>query len=145
VVESSGPEGGLQTTPRRRRLKEWFYTSQRLLGWSVFIVYCLWNTFWLAQGRIPPALFKAATGLPAATTGGTRSVIHFWDGNWREALAANAMTVPIVALLALTLGWLATQMLRRRRLVLPGWFFWAWAVVIALAWILKFTGDRAYW
>jgi hypothetical protein len=70
-----------------------------------FLAYCLWNVYWLAQGQIPPSIFRSATGLPAPTTGGTRAVIALCRGEALESLRYNAMAIPILLLFTLTIGW----------------------------------------
>ena len=45
-----------------------------------FSGYAIWNLFWLAQAKVPPSIFTATTGLPCATTGGTRSVLALLAG-----------------------------------------------------------------
>ena len=112
---------------------------------ALAVVYVGWNAYWLAQAQIPPSLFKSLTGLPAPTTGGTRSLRQLLAGHWLESLRYNAMTVPICGLLVLTGGWLAGRGLRRRPPVLPNWIAWSWLLVLATAWLLKLTGDPRYW
>lgn len=113
-----------------------------LLRWAAIVslgVYIIWNAYWLAHGRIPPALFKAITGLPAPTTGGTRSAIAMLRGDWPTSLHHNVMTLPIIALLAVTLACLARQHLTSRRLALPLPITLAWLVTLILAWLLQLT------
>jgi hypothetical protein len=117
----------------------------RVLAGTLFVVYCFWQIYWLGQGKLPPALFRAATGLPAPTTGGTRSLIQLYHGNWRASLCWNPMAVPLTLLFVLSLLWLAGQLTRRQRLRLPDLLARAWVIVLALAWVLKVCGDRAYW
>lgn len=123
----------------------WFRRALGLAGTAGLTIYLGWNFFWLAQRRLPPSLFRAATGWPCPTTGGTRSLAALLDGDWSLSLRLNAMTVPILALLVLSLGWLAAQAVRRRRLRLPQALFWAWLSVLALAWVLKLAGGSQYW
>jgi Protein of unknown function (DUF2752) len=110
-----------------------------------FVVYCLWWGYWLAHGRLAPALFLAMTGLPAPTTGMSRALRAFVNGHWRESMAYNALTLPILGLTALSLGHAALQALRRRPMVLPQWIVRSWALVLVVAWILKLAGPRQYW
>ncbi len=110
-----------------------------------FAGYCIWNGYWLAQGKVPPSIFLAATGLPAPTTGGTRAVVHLWRGELLESMRYNAMAIPILLLLAVTLGWLIRQAAKRRPFLVPFGFFWAWLAVLAIAWVLKLTGDPNAW
>ena len=109
----------------------------RVVGAAVLVVYCGWQAFWLCQGRIPPALFLALTGLPAPTTGGTRAMMQLLRGDWQVSVYHNAMAVPLTLLFLLSGGWLLVQGLRRRRWRLPQGFFVAWLVVLAVAWITK--------
>ena len=112
---------------------------------ACFVVYAIWNAFWIWHAMVPPSLFRALTGLPAPTTGGTRSVKHLLAGNWIESLRCNAMTIPIASLFITCLACLVWQGVRGRRLSLPPWMGWSWAVVLILAWILKLCGDAQYW
>jgi hypothetical protein len=66
-------------------------------------------------------------------------------GEWRESLLYNAMTLPMCALLAVTLSWLGASLLRRQRFCLPVWVLWSWSAVLASAWLLKLSGNPAYW
>jgi hypothetical protein len=66
-------------------------------------------------------------------------------GDWAESLRANALAIPILALFAASLICLAWQGAHGRRLALPRWAGWTWAIVLLLAWILKLCGDPQYW
>jgi hypothetical protein len=124
--------------PWRRRLLHY-------VGLFALVGYLGWNVWWLAQGRVPPAIFKALTGYPAPTTGGTRSARFLLAGDWQESLRANAMTVPIAVLFVVTLVWPAVHWVRKGRPRLPLALAWVWAVVLLIAWVLKLTGDPQYW
>ncbi len=117
----------------------------RVVATGMLALYILWNLYWLAQARVPPSLFLGLTGLPAPTTGGTRSILRFLDGDWRGSLAFNAMTLPILALFVYSVGLLLLRFVRHRRLRLPGWTTWAWLIVLTTAWVLKLTGSPEYW
>jgi hypothetical protein len=109
----------------------------RAAAFASLIVYVAWNAFWLAQGEVPPALFLGLTGLPAPTTGGTRSLHALALGHWSESFRWNAMTLPLCGLLTLTGAWLTRQALQRQRLSLPRWMAWSWFLVLSVAWVLK--------
>jgi hypothetical protein len=100
-------------------------------------VYAGWQVLWLSQGQLPPALFLALTGLPAPTTGGTRSLLCLLRGDWRGSLYYNAMTVPIALLGIVSTAWPIVQVVRGRRVHLPRGIGLAWVVVLALAWSIK--------
>src|SRR5437899_2379163 len=104
--------------------------AMRILAWALLAAYLVWNVYWLTRGRIPPSLFLALTGLPAPTTGGTRSILRLLEGDWRESLRCHPLAVPIALLFLLSLGWLLGRGLTRRRLVLPEWFLWTWGVCL---------------
>ena len=112
---------------------------------ALFSVYCLWNAFWLLQRQVPPALFLGLTGLPAATTGCTRSLKALSAGDWGKSLRWNAMAVPLSLLFLLSLGRLAWAWIARRPVRLPIGFLYAWVGLLAIAWVLKLVGDPAYW
>ncbi|HEY1858780.1 MAG TPA: DUF2752 domain-containing protein, partial [Gemmataceae bacterium] len=118
---------------------------QRFVAALLFAGYGLWNLYWLAQGCIPPSIFLKVTGWPCPTTGGTRAIIQLCHGVWHESLRYNAMAIPIIVLLALSLGWLARQAVAKTNLNLPLGIFWSWVIVLGVAWVLKLTGDPLYW
>jgi hypothetical protein len=60
-------------------------------------------------------------------------------------MSFNAMTLPICALMAYSLGCVGYCLLRRRTLRIPRWTAWAWMIVLLVGWLLKLTGDPAYW
>jgi len=117
----------------------------RGLAVAALVGYVVWNVFWLSHGSVPPSLFTYLTGLPCPTTGGTRSLRSLLSGDWVESLRFNAMTLPILGLLATTLALLLFRVWRDRRIGLPVWVLRAWLALLALAWLLKLFGPRAYW
>jgi hypothetical protein len=120
----------------------------RLLGLfatCALVAYCAWWALWLCQGKLAPAPFKAITGLPAPTTGYTRSLLCLIHGDLRSALLWNPFSILITALLLTSIGWLAVQLLRRQKLLLPTCFLYAWLAVLALAWAAKLLGDPKCW
>lgn len=112
---------------------------------ACFAGYLVWNGVNLLQCHIPGSIFKALTGLPCPTTGCTRSLIALFHGDWHTSLAYNAMTLPILGVLGLTLGLLAVKALQQQRLTLPRKIAWVWLSVMLLAWALKLTGNPAWW
>ncbi len=112
---------------------------------ATFIVYCLWWAYWLAHGQLPPALFRAVTGLPAPTTGMTRALLALREGQWRSSLAFNAMAIPIACLTGVTLACACVQAVRGRRIALPRGIVWTWVLLLAVAWVLKLVSARQYW
>jgi len=122
----------------------WRFTL-RTFAIALAVVFVGWNAFWLCQFQGPPSLMKALTGLPAPTTGITRSLKQLLSGNWLESVRYNAMLAPIGALLVLTLGLLAWQLFRRQRLAMPRWTVLGWGIVLIAAWVLKLAGDPNYW
>ena len=119
--------------------------SLRGLAIGLSIVYGLWNIVWLAQGEIPPAIFKSLTGLPAPTTGGTRALRALLAGQGHESLRWNALAVPLGALYLVTVGWLFAAWVSRRTLRIPAWFLPLWIGLLLAAWALKLAGDPARW
>jgi hypothetical protein len=100
-------------------------------------IYGAWQMLRLVQGQLPPALFLAITGLPAPTSGGTRSVLCLLQGDWRGSLQHNAMAVPITILALGSAAWALGQALRRRRVRLPRGMGIVWVIVLAFAWTIK--------
>jgi hypothetical protein len=122
-----------------------FLQVQRVLAALCFTGYVIWNIYWVAQGRIPPSIFLKTTGWPCPTTGGSRAIVQFSQGNWNESLRYNAMALPIILLSIVTVGWLVRQAILRGRLSVPISLFWVWIAVLGVAWVLKLTGNPMYW
>jgi hypothetical protein len=118
-----------------------WHTALRFMAAGTLAVYVVWQILWLSHGRVPPALFLAATGLPAPTTGGTRSLLCLLRGDGWGSLHHNAMTVPIVLLTVVSLGSVVSQLLRRRRVCLPRSVGITWFAVLALAWLIKLVQE----
>ncbi|MFL5342525.1 MAG: DUF2752 domain-containing protein [Gemmataceae bacterium] len=116
-----------------------------VLGWTALVVYLSWNVYWFAHGRLAPSILKAATGIPAPTTGGMRAMEALAAGDWRTSLRANPFAVPIGGLFIASLAVLAVQLLRGRRPKLANGWLVAWLGLLAVAWIAKLLGDRQYW
>jgi hypothetical protein len=110
-----------------------------------FEAYLAWNIAWLASGRIPPSALRALFGLPCPTTGCTRSFLSLIHGNLQASLLWNPFTIPILILLATSLGILFAAALRKKDLLLPRWVGTAWLTVLLAAWFAKFVLGRAYW
>ena len=134
-----------QTCERRAKHRAQLKCLVRALVVGLFLSYCLWNLAWLPLGRTAPSMLTGLCGLPCPTTGGTRAFMCLMRGDVAASLRYNAMTVPILALLALTLGHLVHRAARRQRLVVPQGVFVAWMAVLAFAWVLKLVGNPAYW
>jgi hypothetical protein len=117
----------------------------RVMAVSLFAVYVAWNVWFLSRGRIPRSLMKGIFGLPAPTTGGTRSVECLLAGDLPGSLLWNAMTLPILALLLVSVAILFLRLVRRRPLRFPRWMSFAWLIVLTVAWVLKLAGSSAYW
>lgn len=100
-------------------------------------VYIAWNVFWLAQLKLAPSLFESITGVPCATTGGTRGFLAAIRGDWQASLFHNPMTLPILAILAVSLAMIVGKALRGRPVRLPRWVFVSWLLVLSVAWAYK--------
>jgi len=123
-------------------------TKRHLLnafGLSALGAYCLWWACWLLKGSLAPAPILWITGLPAPTTGLTRSLMALLRGDWSASLRCNCLGLPIAALFAASIAILLLKLIRRQRLLLPACFAYLWAGVLSIAWLAKLLGDPAYW
>lgn len=111
----------------------------RSIAFAILIVYLGWQVYWLAQGTIPQSLLLALTGIPAPTTGGTRSLRALLDGDWRLSLYHNAMTLPIMTVTLYSLILIVAQAGRGIKPNLPRRIVIAWVVILSLAWIIKLS------
>jgi hypothetical protein len=118
------------------------------LAWLVIAcaaIYVGWNVYWLAHRQVPPSMALHLFGIPAPSTGMTRSVRAMREGQWRAAMQWNAFTLPILALYGASVGVLAWRACRRQRLVLPPWLGWGWLIVLVAAWVTKLVQGPAWW
>ena len=116
-----------------------------VLGTAAFVLYVGWNVRWLAQGQLPPSILLGLVGLPAPTTGMTRSTLAFLEGSWSTAFLWNPFTLPFGALLIFTACEIAWKRTTRRRLVLSHTLALAWPVLLLAAWITKLTMGPRWW
>ena len=63
----------------------------------------------------------------------------------RRQLPQHHNLAPLLLLFLLTVAWPLRQWLRGRRLRLPPFLFHVWVVLLALAWLIKLCGSRAWW
>ncbi len=129
----------------QRIVKKAVWHIERTTALGLFVVYCLWNLFWLFQWRIPPSLFWAFTKLPCPTTGCTRSVMCLLRGEIAESLRWNLLTIPILVLFSITVGCVGLRLANRQPLQLHGHFLRAWGLLLAVAWLCKLFGNSNYW
>ncbi|MBT3378130.1 MAG: DUF2752 domain-containing protein [Lentisphaerae bacterium] len=112
---------------------------------ALLCVYVAWNAFWLCHARLAPSLMVALTGLPAPTTGMTRSLRALVRGDLGSSLFWHPLAVPLLVLFGgslLQVGWC---LWRRHRLCLPEWVWRTWVVLLLLAWGTKFIVGRGSW
>ena len=114
-----------------------WYRALRCLAVAMISVYGVWQIYWLGMGQSPPALFLAVTGLPAPTTGGTRSIGCLLRGDWNGSLHHNAMTIPMTLMAIGCAAWIMVLASRRRQVCLPRGVGLAWVVLLAVAWSIK--------
>ncbi|GAB4241208.1 MAG: hypothetical protein OHK005_04020 [Candidatus Methylacidiphilales bacterium] len=115
------------------------------LGWVALVGYLAWNIYWVAHGRLPPSLWQSLSGLPAPTTGMTRSWIALGEGRWMESLAWNPFTIPLTAAWLGSIGWAIVRLARRQPLSAPRWFLPGWLGLLLLAWAAKGFLGPAWW
>lgn len=91
-----------------------------------------------------PCAWKAATGLPCAGCGGTRSLLFLLGGDWQAALQLNPGVVFAGGLLLLANVYAASVLVLRFgpwRPVLRGWR-WALGGAVALNWVYLLAVSR---
>jgi hypothetical protein len=116
-----------------------------ILGTLAFVFYLAWNIRWLAAGVVPPSILLGVFGIPAPTTGMTRSTLAMLDGNWDTAILWNPFTLPFCLVLAWTVIEVFANLLRRQRLVLSKPLTVAWPAMLLAAWIAKFAIGPQWW
>ena len=102
-----------------------------------FAFYCVWNLAWLWHGQFAPSILHELTGIPAPTTGMTRSFWSLIQADLVGSLLMNPMTVPMILLLILTAGYFVNQVIQGRSISLGRKLVIAWLASLAGAWIIK--------
>jgi hypothetical protein len=124
----------LQLSPARTGASR---SALRAVALVCFAGYLAWNAWWLAGGRVPGSIFRAATGLPCPTTGGTRSALALLSGDIYASLAHNPFTLVFIGLL----GWSVTALVRSYRRLghaeLGRGTGLAWFATLGVAWVFK--------
>ncbi len=84
-------------------------------------------------------------GVPAPTTGMTRSVLALCRGDVWAHLAWNPFSLPTLVLTTVSLTYFARFLLCDRGTVLPRSLAAAWVVILAEAWLWKLVSGPAWW
>lgn len=116
-----------------------------ILGSLAFAFYFAWNVRWIARGAIPPSILVGVFGIPAPTTGMTRSTLAFLRGDWTSAFLWNPFTLPFYLVLVWTGVEVASQLIRRQRLVISKPLVLTWPAMLLAAWITKLALGSQWW
>lgn len=117
----------------------------RTVGITTGCFYLGWNSAYLVDGRIPKSIFTAFSGLPCPTSGGARSFQCLIEGRFTDSIFYNAMTVPILCLLCLTIAAVIVGLAKQNRLTISNKFLAAWGIVLSVSWFLKFISNPMTW
>ncbi|MBC23365.1 MAG: hypothetical protein CMJ32_05545 [Phycisphaerae bacterium] len=112
-------------------------STLRTMALVGFAFYCMWNLAWLSHGQLAPSILHELTGIPAPTTGMTRSFWSLMQADIIGSLRLNPMTVPMIMLLALTAGHLACRAIQGRSIALGRGLALAWILALSGAWMIK--------
>ena len=116
-------------------------------GAVALLTYTGWNTWWLLVRKcIPPSMLLEVFGIPAPTTGMTRSWVCLINGRPLQALLWNPMTLPVTLLYAASLAWIILSVAFRKRITnLPPLMVKAWFILLPTAWCIKLLQGPAWW
>jgi hypothetical protein len=117
----------------------------RIVSITAFFFYLAWNAVWIAKGRIPPSILRAVIGLPCPTTGGYRSFLALWRGEFVQSFFFNPLMPVYVLLFLYSIAVLLRQLICRKRLALSPFMGWMWVGSLLLGWVAKFVLGRQYW
>jgi hypothetical protein len=117
----------------------------RYAALGAFIFYLAWNVAWIAHGRIPPSILRAAGGIPSPTTGGYRSFVALCRGELVLSFLYNPMMLVYLSLFIYSMAVLFHQWIKRKRLVLHPYIAWMWCASLLIGWAAKFALGRQYW
>jgi hypothetical protein len=114
-------------------------------GLFAFGFYLWWNLHWLAQGALPPSIALQCLGVPAPTTGCTRSLRALLAGDVSLSLFWNPFLLPLLLLLGASgarLAWCAYEGLPLRlQRPLPQ----LWLGTLLAAFVFKVWQGPAAW
>jgi hypothetical protein len=116
-------------------------------GSIALLMYAGWNTWWLLVRQcIPPSILLELFGIPAPTTGMTRSWMCLVEGHFWQAVLWNPLTLPITLLYGASLAWLIQSVAFRKRVInLPPLMVKAWFILLPAAWCIKLLQGPAWW
>lgn len=117
----------------------------RSVALGAFVFYLVWNAAWIAHGRIPPSILREIAGIPCPTTGGIRSLIALFRGEFALSFLYNPLMLIYILLFCYSMAVLLRQRINRMRLVLSPFVAWAWCVSLLIGWAAKFVLGRQYW
>lgn len=109
------------------------------------VVYFIHNLVFIMGGRVPPALLTHYAGIPAPTTGGTRSFMLLVKGDIAQSFLYNSMTVPYLGLMGVSALFICHNFFAHGKWRIPHGLFLAWVVALLLGRIAKFVIGPAYW
>lgn len=124
---------------------KFFNKLPRVIGWSFFSLWIVWNIHWLRNGQMAPSVLIHYFGIPAPSTGMTRSLLALVDGDLKASLCWNICTVPLFLLYAGSMAWLTLCLLKRKKVELPTWLGFSWLGVLVIAQISKWILGPEWW
>lgn len=116
-----------------------------IIATAAALFYIGWNAHWLSQWRLPPSIAKEIFGVPAPTTGMTRSVRSLMQGDWLESLLWNPMTLPFLCILMITLGLWAKAWREEGNYVMRRGLVAGWGAIFILAIVAKVVIGPEHW
>ncbi|MCF7854425.1 MAG: DUF2752 domain-containing protein [Candidatus Pacebacteria bacterium] len=117
----------------------------KVLALSSLAFYLGWNAYWLGNARVPPSIMLGVFGVPAPTTGMTRSWVALLKGKTLLSLLWNPFSVPVAGLFACSLSVLVRNILLRQNHSLHPRIAIAWIVLLGASWIVKLVLGAAWW
>lgn len=115
------------------------------MGAIAFIFYLGWNIHWISRGLIPPSILIGIFGIPAPTTGMTRSTLAFVHGDWVRAFLWNPFTLPFYFLLVWSAFEIFGKIIRKQKLLFSRTLVSIWIIILIGAWITKLAMPSQWW
>ena len=109
----------------------------KFIAIGIFFVYVAWNLYWLAQGRLAPSMLLGFTGIPAPTTGMTRSFMAFTRLDFALCLSYNPFTFPTIALIISSFIVFFKRYALGEKVLLNAFILWSWFLVLSASWIYQ--------
>ena len=107
------------------------------IAFGTFFIYIIWNLYWFTQGRLAPSMLLGFTGIPAPTTGMTRSFMALLSLDIQLSLSYNPFTLITIALIIRSSIIFINRYLLGKNQSLSYFMQWSWIITLSASWLYQ--------